>query len=360
LDRIFRLRESMSLQEIDCMLIGSSINRRYLCNFSGSDGWLFVTGNNIYLAVDFRYIEQARKETRNIEVLHVKGAITTWLPVLLTSIGVNRLGIESEHLSVQLYSQLENAIKCSGKDIFLLPSVNIVESIRATKDMMELSWIRQATQISDMAIDHAQKYIREGVSERAIAWELESFSRQHGSETIPFEVIVASGPNAALPHAKPTDRVICKGDVIVIDLGARVDGYCSDITRTFSLSEGTAEFYNIFNIVLGAQLSALSLLSPGMNGDTADNLIRKMINNAGYEEAFGHGLGHGVGLETHEYPRIGPKSDHVLSENMVFTIEPGIYIPGWGGVRIEDTVTINNGSIQILTCANKSALIQGG
>ena len=191
------------------------------------------------------------------------------------------------------------------------------------------------------------------MSERQAAWEVERFLREHGSETVPFEVIVASGQNGALPHARPTDRIIKKGEPIVIDLGARVDGYSSDLSRTICLNPQTETFKRVYDVVLQAQLSALEKVNTGMTGEQADSIARQVIQEAGYGEAFGHGLGHGVGLDVHEEPRLGPNAINVLADQMVFTIEPGIYIAGWGGVRIEDTVMLERGTTKMLTTARK-------
>ena len=187
------------------------------------------------------------------------------------------------------------------------------------------------------------------MKEREVAWEIEKFLREKGSESMPFDIIVASGPNAALPHAKPTERFISHGEPIVIDLGARVAGYTSDLTRTFFLDSPDETFNNIYGLVLDAQLAAIDYLEVGMSGEQVDGIARKIIEQGGYKDAFGHGLGHGVGLATHEMPRLGPNSIDVLSENMVFTIEPGIYLSGWGGVRIEDMVMIEGGRAKKLS-----------
>ena len=191
------------------------------------------------------------------------------------------------------------------------------------------------------------------MTEREVAWEMEKFLREEGSEEIPFHVIVASGPNSSLPHAKPTERAIQCGEPIVIDFGARVGGYCSDLTRTLCLGSQDDTFRNNYDLVLGAQLTALATLEAGMSGEQADRLARTVIVQGGHGEAFGHGLGHGIGLAGHESPRLGPKSEDILDEKMVFTVEPGIYLSGWGGIRIEDMVVLKHGKAEVLTKANK-------
>jgi len=192
------------------------------------------------------------------------------------------------------------------------------------------------------------------MTEKEAAWEIEKFMREHDSQPVPFDLIVASGSNSALPHAKPSLRPIEAGEPVVIDIGARVGDYASDFTRTICLGKTTDTFKKVYDIVLGAQLAALALIKEGMTGELADNLARTVIKEAGYAEAFGHALGHGVGLAAHEPPRLGPNSTEVLTSGMVFTIEPGIYIPGWGGVRIEDLVVIENGQLKVLSKVPKT------
>jgi len=202
-------------------------------------------------------------------------------------------------------------------------------------------------------VEHIKEIIHIGMSEKGIAWEIEKFMRENGSQSLPFDVIAASGPNSALPHAKPSPRPIQSGEPVVIDIGARVDGYGSDLSRTICLGTPDKTFNKIYDIVLGAQLTAIAMIKENMTGEEADSLARVVIGEAGYSEAFGHGLGHGVGLAPHELPRLGPNSSEHLADGMVFTIEPGIYLVGWGGVRIEDVVVMENGTIRVISKARK-------
>jgi len=228
-----------------------------------------------------------------------------------------------------------------------------VESLRAVKEAEEIDLITQAAQIADRALESIGPRLQPGATEKEVAWELEKSIRNLGSESIPFDIIVASGPNAALPHARPTERVINRGEPIVIDIGARCGGYCSDISRTICLGTPDDTFNRVYDAVLGAQLAAIAIINQGMSGDEADSVARAVIAESGYGEAFGHALGHGVGLAPHELPRLGPGSTDRLVDGMVFTIEPGIYLRGWGGVRIEDTVIIENGKIEVISQARK-------
>ena len=357
MQRLQNLRNKLLPDGPDGLLIGSSPNRRYLSGFRGSSGWLLITASAACLSVDFRYVEQAKQEAAGFEILHISGDLQAWLPGLITKLGISRLGIEADHVAYSTYQALSQLFKTAGHPFRLLPLKNMVESLRMVKDKAELAAIEKAGKTADDAIQILALHLEAGVSEKQVAWNLESLLRQQGSDTLPFEIIVASGPNAALPHAQPSDRLIGEGETVILDFGARCEGYCSDMTRTFMIGEQTEKFNTVYNIVLGAQMTALSVLEKGMSGRSADALARGMIENAGYGEFFGHGLGHGVGLETHELPRIGGLSDDILQDDMAFTVEPGIYLPGWGGVRIEDTVTITNGKLSTLTHASKNARI---
>jgi Xaa-Pro aminopeptidase len=352
-----KLRQTLEEQGLDALLVSQSENRKYLSGFTGSAGWLLISKNNAYLAVDFRYVEQAKEESPAFEMLHIKGDPANWLPGLVSKTEFNNLGFESHDISYALYRQLADKLNTNHQQIKLIPTSNIVESIRAVKSTEELDYVTKAAELADSAIEHIRLIIKPGITEKKIAWEIEKWLRENGSDCIPFDIIVASGTNSALPHAKPSERAVNTGEPIMIDMGARVKGYCCDISRTFCIGEGTAAFVKIYDIVLGAQLTALATIKSGMNGEQADQLSRVIIEQAGYGAAFGHGLGHGVGLATHESPRLGPRSSDELADGMVFTIEPGIYIPGWGGIRIEDTVMLKSGKIEILTRASKIATI---
>ena len=358
MQKLQSLRNKLLPDGPDGLLIGSSPNRRYLSGFRGSAGWLLITASEACLAVDFRYVEQAKQEAAGFEILHISGDLPAWLPGLVAKLGITKLGVESDHITYSIYQAISQLSKTAKHPFTLWPVKNFVESLRMVKDEDELMAIQKACKIADDAIQSLALRLEAGLSEKQIAWNLETLLRLYGSETLPFEIIVASGPNAALPHAQPSGRTISEGETVIIDFGARCGGYCSDMTRTFMIGEQTEKFNTVYNIVLGAQMTALSVIEKGMSARTADALVRDMIDRAGYGEFFGHGLGHGTGLETHEAPRIGTMSDDILQENMAFTIEPGIYLPGWGGVRIEDTVTITGGILRTLTHASKNAHVR--
>lgn len=353
IERIKNLRRQFEQLNIDGILISQPENRTYLSGFNGSDGWLIISDKSACLAVDSRYTEQARKEAGAFETVHIKGELQGWLPDIISGLDIRNLGFEASDISYATFNKLRESFNTGKCNVNLISTTNVVESLRSIKDREEIAYILRAAQLVDAAMEYARSIIVSGKTERHIAWELEKYLREEGSQNLPFDIIVASGPNSALPHAQPTERVIQKNDPVVIDMGARTNGYSSDITRTFCLNEDDPMYAKIYDIVLASQLAAINLTVPGTSGHEADLFARTVIEKAGYGENFGHGLGHGVGLNVHEAPRLGPRSSDILVEETVFTIEPGIYIPKWGGVRIEDTVMFNNGKILSLTRANK-------
>jgi Xaa-Pro aminopeptidase len=358
--RLAGIRERLAVHEMDGLLVGSSSNRQYLSGFTGSDGWLLITRDVARLAVDFRYVEQAARESAGCDPYAMNGNITGCLPALIRDFGINRLGVESDHLSVSQYQSICAAVREAGDSVQVIPAKDLVESLRSVKDGAELDCISAACELADLGIEYAYSHLRAGLTECQLAWEIEREMRERGSQSLPFEIIVASGPNSAMPHARPTDKVICPGEPITIDLGARHNGYCSDLTRTFVWAEADDQFNKVHNIVLAAQLTGLSLLKSGLKASAADGLARTVIERAGFGEQFGHGLGHGVGIDVHEMPRLGIRSEDVLEDGMVFTIEPGIYVRGWGGIRIEDTIMLRDGKAVCLTRASKQAIVHGG
>jgi len=305
------------------------------------------------LATDFRYIEQAKTQAPDYEIFRTTNEVATWFPELIDGLNLKRLGFEGEHVTFALYRRLTETLNKAQSQFKLISMNGLVESLRAIKEPEEVELITKAVEISDSAVEHIKDVIHVGVSEQEVAWEIEKFMREQGSQGLPFDVIVASGLNAALPHAKPSPRAIQSGEAIIIDIGAKVNGYCSDLTRTVCLGTSDNTFNKIYDTVLGAQLVAMATIKEGMTGEEADRLARVVIEEAGYGEAFGHGLGHGIGLAPHEWPRLGPNSSANLANGMIFTIEPGVYLTGWGGVRIEDVVIMEDGKIRAITKAKK-------
>lgn len=351
--RLARLRQKLTEKELDGIFISQPENRFYLSGFHGSAGYLFITAPDAILATDFRYIEQAKVQAPDYQVFRVTGKIEEWFPRLTGELNTRHLGFESEQVTFAFHHQLTDILGKAGSKLQLVPVDGLVESIRTIKEPEEMALIAQAAAISDSAFTHVVGKIHIGMTEKEVAWEIEKFMREHDSQSVPFELIVAAGPNSALPHARPSLQQIKAGEPVVIDIGARVDGYASDLTRNICLGKPDDTFKKVYDTVLCAQLAALALIKEGMTGEMADSLARTVIEEAGYGEAFGHALGHGVGLAPHEPPRLGPNSTEVLTSGMVFTVEPGIYLPGWGGVRIEDLVVIENGQLKVLSKASK-------
>ena len=353
-DRIARLRSQMLELEVDGFLVSAPENRRYLSGFTGSTGYLLITGSDAILATDFRYIEQAEAESPPYRVHRTRGG-TPWLPDMLSELGVSTFAIEADHMTVAAHSAMATALEESenASDVQIENTSGVVAGVRAVKDASELAVIQKAVEIADLAMASVASRIEPGMTEAQIAWDLEMEMRRLGAESAAFDIIVGAGPNGALPHHRADESVVRQGDPIVIDMGAGYEGYNSDLTRTFYAGRPDDEFLAIYSIVLQAQETAIREVRPGMTGQEVDEIARAVIEEAGYGEEFGHGLGHGVGLAVHERPMVVPTSEDVIEDGMVFTVEPGIYISGWGGVRIEDIVVMENGRARILTGSPK-------
>jgi Xaa-Pro aminopeptidase len=352
--RLDKLRSILKEKELDALLVSTSENRRYLSGFHGSAGSLLVSGEDAFLATDFRYVEQAANQAPEFQVLKV-GAGWSWLMDLLRDTGLKKVGFESQQVTVATYQQMVEAVRDvpAAEQPSLVATSSIVEELRTVKDGDELEMMQRAVDVADAAMDSVTPTVQAGQTEQEVAWRLEVAMRDLGAESVSFETIVAAGPNGAMPHHRPSERVIDEGEPVVIDMGAKVDGYCSDITRTICVGESDETFRRIYDIVLGSQLTAIATVTPGLTGGDADELSRAVISEAGYGDNFGHSLGHGIGMAVHEFPRVGPKSENTLSEGMVFTVEPGIYLSGWGGVRIEDMVILEGAGARVLSKARK-------
>lgn len=352
--RLTKLRQVLAEQGVDAFLISQPDNRRYLTGFTGSAGLLLITATRAVLATDFRYYEQVGREAPGWELARITDNFQKLLPDLLASAEVRRLGFESQHVTVDQLATWTQA--ASGVEWVLLKDT--VESVRMFKDEAEIEAMRRSVALTDEALAHALKVIRPGMTELEVAWLIESYMRTHGASRVAFDLIVAAGPNGALPHARPGERVIQPGDPIVFDLGCVVDGYCSDLTRTVCLGRPSDKYLAVFDIVLQAQRAAEAAIRPGLTGVQADAAARDLIAAAGYGDKFGHGLGHGVGLAVHEKPGAGRLSTDTLQAGMSLTVEPGIYLPGEFGVRIEDLVIIRDGGVEILSGAPKQAVLE--
>jgi Xaa-Pro aminopeptidase len=370
--RAVSLRHSLRQQNLDGFLVTNPENRRYICGFTGHDsgadsaGSLIITGSTVILITDARYLEQAEHECPGLTIQKRDGAFDPLAASLLRSTGAARIGFEATHLTVSVYEDLlqqlvgegsdggEGVAAAPGRGPGLVSTRHLVEQQRVIKDGAELRAIERAVAITDETFTYLCTYLKPGLSERQVAQEIERYMRELGADGLAFNSIVASGPNSALPHAIPGDRVIGMGEPITIDMGARYDGYCSDMTRTVCLGEPDASLRTLYDLVLLAQETCERGLGPGLNGQQADALARDVFRSEGREEQYLHSTGHGLGLEIHESPRLSKfGAESLLEPGMVVTIEPGLYIAGVGGVRIEDTAVITESGIRILTSSHK-------
>jgi Xaa-Pro aminopeptidase len=345
--RVTALRDSLTAAHIDGLVITSLPNVRYLTGFSGSSALLLVTARELHFITDFRYDTQVRDEVGDLATIRIESqSLWTGLWNLMGSLsGLEVVGFESAHLLHRDFQRLLT----EGTRWQWRPQVNLVEALREAKDSGEVDLIRHAGEIAISALRTTLKEIRPGLTELNVAGMLEKALRDEGSEDFPFATIVASGPRAALPHARASSRVLERGDLLLLDFGSQYKGYCSDITRTVVLGPATEEQRAIYEIVKAANSVASKSVRAGMKGQDADGLARRYIEERGYGDAFGHSLGHGLGLEVHEAPRLAKAVETPLGEGAVVTIEPGIYRPGWGGVRIEDDVHLAPSGPEILT-----------
>jgi Xaa-Pro aminopeptidase len=334
-ERQAALRRRLAEQDLDALLVSHPANIRYLSGFTGSAGLLLVSTERTTLITDFRYAEQAPEETRGAaEVVVEQRNLWERLRTLLASRPRLRFGFEREHLSVR------NAERLTGlQSAEPVPASELVEALRAVKDAGEVAAIAAAAELAQDALAEVLPSIAVGQTERDIAARLEAALRQRGSEWHPFQTIVASGPRSALPHARAGERPLGRGEWLLLDFGAQLDGYCADLTRTV-LVGGTADTRQreVYGVVREAQRVARERVRPGLTGRDADALARDVIAAAGFADAFGHSLGHGLGLEVHEAPRLAVTAEEPLPAGAVVTIEPGIYLEGWGGVRLEDDI----------------------
>ena len=345
--RLAALRDALSTAHIDGLVLTSLPNVRYLTGFSGSSALVLVTARDVHFITDFRYDTQVRDEVGDIATVRIEPASLwngLWEAVGRAG-GLEVLGFESAHL---LHRDFQRLLTEGGRWQWR-PQLNMVETLRQSKDAGEVALIRQAGDIAVRALGKTLAQVKPGLSELNVAGILEKALRDEGSEEFPFSVIVASGPRAALPHARPSERVLKSGDLLLLDFGAQYRGYCSDVTRTVVIGKASEEQRDIYEIVRTANAVATSSVRAGMRGQDADSLARRYIEDRGFGDAFGHSLGHGLGLEVHEAPRLAKTVESLLGQGAVVTIEPGIYRPGWGGIRIEDDVHLAAGGPEILT-----------
>ena len=348
--RADRLTERVTEAGVDAVVITDLVNVRYLTGYTGSNGLALIGANTRVFVTDFRYVEQAAEQVepsfdRRRASLDLLEAIKDALPA-----GELRLGFEEAHVSVREHGRLRDLLP---DRIELVGVHGLVEELRAVKEPGEIAAIRAATELADAAFEQFIAGGLIGRTERELALELEFDMRRRGAEGPSFAPIVAAGPHGALPHASPRDVEVRRGELVVIDWGAQLDGYCSDCTRTVAAGEIDERGAEIYQLVLDAQLAGLEAVTPGAGGREVDAVAREIIEAAGHGEHFGHGLGHGVGLDVHEAPRLAQRSESVLKPGNVVTVEPGVYLPGELGVRIEDLVVLTGDGREILTGLTK-------
>lgn len=354
-ERIAHLRKLMHGTQNDTLLVLTDENRRYLSGFTGQDtqfdesaGALLITGTDLMLATDTRYERQARNEARLYKIVCYKKSLAEELPGFLTALGTKSLGFESVRLSVRQYQKISDAVVEAGLEVALKPVEDLVEQLRIKKAETEIATLRKALSLAETAFSECVEKIRPGMTEKELAWIMEKGMREAGAEGLSFPTIVASGPNSALPHAIPSDRRIRAGEPILFDWGARLDGYCSDISRTVVIGAPDDTFEKVFRTVFEAQRRAIDAIKAGVSSRTVDSIARDHIESQGFGGKFGHGLGHGTGLAIHEAPRLSPLKDTLLEAGMVTTVEPGIYLGDWGGVRLENMVVVREDGAEVL------------
>jgi len=340
-------------EKIEAVFITKKENVRYLSNFKGDESFLLLTRDKKkYLLTDFRYVEQAKKEASEFEVIDYRGKLYEAILDILSKHHIDSLYFEGYNLTFSTFSDMKEKI---GDRIY--PLSFSIDEIRAVKDEEEIELIKRAVEITDKAFEHILKFIKPGVSENEVVAELNYFILKNGAKGFSFEPIVASGKRSSLPHGTATNKKIEYGDVVTIDFGCNFDGYMSDMTRTIFVGKSDTTMIRIYNIVKEAQQRAEEFIKEGMKCLEVDKMARDYIGSFGYIEKFGHSLGHGVGLEIHELPRLSPKSEAILKENMVVTVEPGIYLEDVGGVRIEDLVVVKKDGCEVLTGSTKEMII---
>ena len=353
--RLNRFRKLLEERELDAFLIAVPENRYYLSGYAEEDlqltessGYLLISSSEQYLLTDFRYEESARQQAPDFQLIIYSQGLAQSLPDLFSQLRVERLGTEGHHLTHQRFCEVREALRSSRPEAGIESVEGLVEGIRLIKEPEEIERIKSSLALTEEALSAVWEGLRVGQTEKQVAWEIERRIREGGGQAVSFPPIVAGGPNASLPHAVPTERRISSGDPVILDLGSKLNHYCSDMTRTWIAGSADGKLREIYNIVRQAQLAAQAEIRAGRQSAEIDGVARAIIREAGYGDYFGHGLGHGVGLAVHEAPRLSRFKPTILEENMIVTIEPGIYLPGFGGVRLENMVRITRSGCEVL------------
>jgi Xaa-Pro aminopeptidase len=354
-NRLKRLRASLSEKNLDTFMVLVAENRHYLSGYTAEDtqfdesaGALFITNSSLILATDSRFTLQAGKEAPLYETVIYKEGLHKQLPDILATLKTERLGYESIRMSCKQYEQILQQIESANLKVKLVPTEDIVENLRVVKEEGEIEALKDALAIAEAVFRDLTATIEPGMTEREVAWLMEKGMRESGAEALSFPTIVASGPNSALPHAIPGDRKFQNGEPVLFDWGAKLKGYCSDISRTLVLGKPDDTFKKVYQTVREAQAKATDAIRAGESSKTVDAIARNHIDAMGFKGKFGHGLGHGAGLAVHEAPRLSPLKDAPLEPGMVCTVEPGIYLPSWGGIRLENMVVVRKDGAEVL------------
>ncbi len=345
-NRVEKLRAKLAEEQLESFLVSSSVNILYLTGLSSSNALLLIGLEGEFLITDFRYEEEARLKTSGCEIRITQNQLWEEFSLLPPRVLGEKMGFESQHLPFEQYLKLKETLPSS---VSLVPKRDLIESFSVIKDKGEIEKIRRAVEITDRVFEQILPLLKPGISEQELAAEIDYRIRKSGGERAAFNTIVASGERSSMPHATPTGRKLRSGELVLMDFGAVFEGYASDFTRTVVLGEATWEQKQRYELVRQAQREAIRRAKAGMNSRELDKTARQIIENAGYGPNFRHSLGHGVGLQIHEAPRICWKDDSILRPGMVLTVEPGIYIPSWGGIRIENIILIKEDGCEELT-----------
>jgi len=357
MDHAARIETAGSLlkaNDVDALLVTDLTNVRYLTGFSGTNGQVLLTPPGATFFTDPRYDARSHSLVDAADIVIYANRLTEALPGPLSAANVTRLGVEAGTMTLATRDDLAGRLE----EVELVAVKDLAEGLRRTKDDRELDLIREAVSIADRTFAWVLDRLAPGAAERDIALDIEVHMRQAGAEAVSFDPIVGSGPLSAHIHHIASDRTLEKGDLVLLDFGCRFEGYCSDLTRTVVLGAATDEQLRLYSLVLEAQRAALAALGPGIGGAEADGVARAVIDRAGHGERFGHGLGHGVGLDIHEQPTLNRISEDTLQPGHVVTVEPGVYLPGIGGIRIEDCVAVTEDGCEVLGSAPKDTLTE--
>ncbi|MEN6519980.1 MAG: Xaa-Pro peptidase family protein [Armatimonadota bacterium] len=352
--RLERIREEMSKQRVDAMLITNLVNIRYISGFTGSTATVIITNDEAIILVDSRYVLQASGECPDFDVILYSGGVLEAAAEILDESAPKRLGFEPNCVTYSTHLELRRVV---SKNTRLIGVKGMVEKLRMVKDSGEIDAIKRAVVVADKCFSHVVSWVKPGMTEREIALEMDTYMRKLGAEKESFDTIVAAGPNAACPHHQPTGDVLKEGQMLKMDFGALVDGYCSDLTRTIFMGEPDERQREVYNVVLDAQMAAIHAIKPGVKGSEIDTIAREHIKSEGYGDYFGHGLGHSIGLTVHDGDGFSQRSSIVLEPGMVITVEPGIYVEDWGGVRIEDDIVVTESGVEVLTKSTKDIVV---